>query len=174
MVEMLIDVLFGSIIGGVVIHAAHRTKSLWENGNTQIQNVGDSSSGIQFGGDYSDCNSETIDSVVKTMKDEIFNITGNNIIANSKITVDGKVIFDNTNQTHKVTIIVEGDCDNVKTSNGEVEVKGYAGSVTTTLGNVSVGDTVSGNVETTLGNVTVRNGNIIGNVKTTLGDVRCK
>ena len=37
MVEMLIDVLFGSIIGGVVIYAAHQTKRLRENGNTQIQ-----------------------------------------------------------------------------------------------------------------------------------------
>jgi len=167
------EILVGIVIGSIATNVGHMIYDVFKH-NTQTQNVGNSSIGVQMGGDYVGGSSETKDSVVKTLKDEIFNITGDNIIANSKITVDGKVIFDNTKQTHKVTIIVEGDCDTVKTSLGEVEVKGAAGSVTTSLGDVHIGGVVTGHVDTTLGNVTVQNGNIMGSVKTTLGDVRCE
>ena len=161
------EMLIGVIVGGIAANVGHMIYNVFKH-NTQTQNVGNSSIGVQMGG-------KAADSVVKTLKDEIFNITGDNIIANnSKIIVDGKVIFDNTNQTHKVTIIVEGDCETVKTSLGEVDVKGTAGSVTTSLGDVHIGGAVTGHVDTTLGNVTVLNGNIMGSVKTTLGDVRCK
>ena len=162
MSEILLGIVVGSVFGYLGCNA--------RKNNNQTQNIGNSSVGVQVGRDSSELNK----SIIKTMKDEIFNITGDNIIANSKITVDGKVIFDNTHQTHKVSIIVDGDCETVKTSTGEVEIKGVAGSVTTSLGNVYIGGTVSGNVETTLGNVKLLNGDIVGNVKTTLGNVRCK
>lgn len=93
---------------------------------------------------------------------------GNIVISGGKITVNGKNITLDENEK-QFTIIVNGAVDNLEVDVAEsIEIKGEAGSVKTTNGNVTCRD-VLGSVSTVNGDV--RASKINGGVSTVNGDV---
>lgn len=114
-------------------------------------------------------------------------ITGKTItIINGKITIDGK---DVTPEGKEINISVEGNVEkieadaftkliisgnagNIRTSVGDIEVKGsVSGSVDTQSGDIDCGD-VGGNASTMSGDINC--GSIKGNASTMAGDIKCK
>lgn len=94
-------------------------------------------------------------------------VSGNNItIRDGEIYVDGKLHEDGLPQS--VTVIVEGDCNNLNVS-GSVEVRGSSASIDCG-GSVTVGGDVRGDVDC---GGSVRCGNISGNVDAG-GSIHCK
>jgi len=104
-------------------------------------------------------------------KDSSYTVSGKSIKINDKITVDGEVIDKNIKH-HHVFITVTGDCHDLTTTNGNVDVKGnITNNVHTTNGDVTVHNNVNGNITTTTGDV-VCNGAVGGNVQTELGNIK--
>lgn len=100
-----------------------------------------------------------------------FDIQGNNICINGgKIIVDGVVIAEDLGNS-PITVTVEGDCHDLTTTNGSVDVLGsVTNNIKTTNGDVDIHDYIGGNVTTGNGDVEC-GGNIKGNVSTKLGDI---
>ena len=97
-------------------------------------------------------------------------ISGNNINIGSNISVDGDIITRGVGKCH-MNVIVEGDCVNLATTNGDVMVRGdVTNSVTTSNGSVEVKHDIIGSVTTENGDIEC-DGAIRGEVKTTLGDI---
>lgn len=94
-------------------------------------------------------------------------VSGNNItIRNGEIYVDGKLYEDELPQS--VTVIVEGDCNNLNVS-GSVEVRGSSANIDCG-GSVTVGGDVHGDIDC---GGSVHCGDISGNVDAG-GSIHCK
>ena len=99
-------------------------------------------------------------------------ISGNSISIGSKLIVDGVVISDGIGQC-MVNVTVEGDCHDLTTTNGDVDVMGdVTNNVKTTNGDIEVHKSVGGSVTTS--NSDVNCGAISGNVSTQMGDINHK
>lgn len=101
-------------------------------------------------------------------------VSGQNItIEGNQVFVDGKPV--EVEQQKQITITINGDCDSVETTSGDVTVSGVAGSVKTMSGDVDVvgSSGIKGSVKTMSGDVSA-NGTIGGNVSTMSGDIRHK
>ena len=101
-------------------------------------------------------------------------------VSDQNITVEGNQVFVDgkpveVEQQKQITITINGDCDYVETTSGDVTVSGVAGSVKTMSGDVDVvgSSGIKGSVKTMSGNVSA-NGTIGGNVSTMSGDIRHK
>lgn len=94
-------------------------------------------------------------------------------VEGNQVFVDGKLV--EVEQQKQITITINGDCDSVETTSGDVTVSGVAGSVKTMSGDVDVvgPSGIEGSVKTMSGDVTA-NGTIGGNVSTMSGDIRHK
>lgn len=100
-----------------------------------------------------------------------FNFSGKSIkLSNNVLIVNGKRInLDELTTDKQITIVLEGNVDHLEVDVCDrIEVKGSAGSVETTNGDVRCGD-VTGDVSTTNGDVTAKN--IKGDVSTVNGDI---
>ena len=93
-------------------------------------------------------------------------------VQGNQVFVDGKPV--EVEQQKQITITINGDCDSVETTSGDVTVSGVSGSVKTMSGDVDVVDSgITGSVKTMSSDVTA-NGTIGGNVSTMSGDIRHK
>lgn len=116
---------------------------------------------------------------------------GNISISDNQIIIDGKVITDkDINDAKEIVItvdgnvdtikcdivekiIVTGDCGEVKSSQGNVEVKGNVkGNARSSQGDVEVSGDVFGDVRTSQGSINC--GNVKGSVKTSQGSIKYK
>ena len=101
--------------------------------------------------------------------------SGNNIqITNNKIYVDGKLLDGTQLEDAKIfNIVVDGPLSKLDVDNAEsIEIKGDAGTVKTTNGNVKVSGSINGDVKTVNGNVSAIN--IEGKVSTVNGNINEK
>ena len=99
----------------------------------------------------------------KTYTGKSVSINGNDVYLNGK-----KVT---PTDTLKVNIIVEGNIDTLDVDVAEkIAVEGTVGSVRTTSGDVNIKGNVTGGVKTTSG--TVKSGDISGSVKTVSGSIK--
>lgn len=95
--------------------------------------------------------------------------SGNNLqISGNKIIIDGK---DVTPDSKEININVTADIQSIEVDccNSFI-MKGNAGRIKSTNGNIEIDGNVSGDVETTNGNI--RCGSISGSVKTKNGNIR--
>lgn len=116
------------------------------------------------------------------------NILGDVSIINNKIFVNGKPLSDLNKLSEKNIIInidgnieslsvdccqavsITGDVDNVKTSSGDIDIKGNVkNGIQTASGDIQCGN-VEGNISTKSGDITVT-GSINGNCSTMSGDI---
>ena len=99
-------------------------------------------------------------------------VTGSQIQigGNGNVMIDGNKIQMSENIVLKISI--EGSCNGIDVSAGDVEVKGnVTGNVSTDAGDISCGD-VQGSVKSGCGDITC--GNIGGDAKTSCGDITCR
>ena len=96
------------------------------------------------------------------------NITGNMVITDKGIFVNGKPI-EEYKEPFVVNLTIEGRVESV-TSEGDVEVNGEAGSALSKNGNITVKGNVLGNVETKNGNIIVK-GDVHGDATTKNGNI---
>lgn len=97
----------------------------------------------------------------KTFSGKSVRIDGNKVVVDG-VVQEGDLVGD-------ISVVVNGDCETVETSNANVTVKGTVGSVRTTNGEVACGS-VGGDVGSTNGNITC--GQVAGGVKTINGNIR--
>lgn len=98
-------------------------------------------------------------------------IRGNNItVSNGRIIVDGK---DLTPDSKEINIVVEGDVENLQADIcSKITVKGNAGKVISSSGDIEVHGDVSGDVSTSSGDI---DANIIhGDADTSSGDIKIR
>lgn len=122
----------------------------------------------------------------------IVNINGTTYTSSKSITIiDGKVIIDGNDVTpsgKEITISIEGSVENLevdacskvivngnvkslKTTSGDIDVKGnIEGSISTTSGDIDCGGSIGGDVKTVSGDVDC--GKISGSVNSVSGDVK--
>lgn len=108
-------------------------------------------------------------------------------IVNSKITINGKSIVTNSENTLKIdgieikikeldkslTIIVNGDVNSITNGVGDFQINGNVSSLTSSVGDVTIEGFVNGNVKNSTGDIRI-NGNVSGDIKTSLGDIKIK
>ena len=100
-------------------------------------------------------------------------------VAGNSITINGNQVFVDGVQIEipeqkQISIVVNGECDRVDTTSGDVTVHGNTGDVKTMSGDVTLRTgSISGSVSTMSGDVTC-GGGILGNVKTMSGDIKGK
>lgn len=87
------------------------------------------------------------------------------VYGDGTISVDGNVVSSSV----KVSIVVHGDAEEVKTTSGNVTCNDVGRGVKTTSGDITCRN-VSGNVSTTSGDVTCDD--VLGDVSTVSGDIR--
>ena len=98
--------------------------------------------------------------------------SGRNItITNGKVIIDGKNLTPD-GDTKEIKIAVQGDVDSINVDVCEtIYVEGTVGQIKTSTGDVKVkGNIVAGNVKTMSGDVTCLN--VSGDVKTMSGDIK--
>lgn len=103
------------------------------------------------------------------------NFHGQNIqITNNKIYVDGNLLDGDQLEDSKIfNIIINGPLSKLDVDNAEsIEIRGDAGTVKTTNGNVKISGSVQGDVKTVNGNVSAIN--IEGKVNTVNGNINEK
>ncbi len=143
-------------------------KNIFQSGNGTNMHIS-SSNGMDFSGRRASIK-------VKSGSTCVINgveVSGRDItVQGNQVFVDGKPI--EVEQQKQITITINGDCDSVETTSGDVTVSGVAGSVKTMSGDVDVVDSgITGSVKTMSGDVSA-NGTIGGNVSTMSGDIRHK
>ncbi len=108
--------------------------------------------------------------MIQNVGDRCTSISGSNInINNGEIIVDGEVIESGL-KNYNFTVNVEGGCESVTTSQGDINVYGDVHkNVQTSQGDIEVKNSVGGSVTTSQGDVEC--GSVGGNVKTTMGDI---
>ena len=90
-------------------------------------------------------------------------------VKNGEVYIDGKLIDDSPSKTH-IEITVIGDCKEVTTDAGNINIKGNVeGNVVSDAGNISVEGYVNGNVTIDTGNVIANH--IYGSVSTDCGNI---
>jgi len=95
--------------------------------------------------------------------------SGNSVqIDGDKVIIDGKL--QDTIEQKEIKIVIQGDCEDITTTNGTVNVSGSAGNVKTHNGTVNVEGSIVGDCETHNGNVKVK-GSIVGKCKTHNGNI---
>lgn len=96
--------------------------------------------------------------------------TGNSISIDSagNVNVDG--VTTKLDNFQHLNVIVEGGCETLNLTSGEVTVNGACGSVNTTSADINVAGDVAGNVKAVSGDVTIK-GSVHGNVSTVSGDI---
>lgn len=101
-----------------------------------------------------------------TINDRTYN--GTNIsIVDGVITMDGKTIT--KLDTFKIDVVVQGNCEVVQTTQGNITANGNVNcDITTSQGDITVNNHVTGNISTSMGDVNIK-GNVTGNVKTSMG-----
>ena len=151
---MFTEFFIGSVVGGAIVaHIMSRRNNTHTISNTI--------NGTTIKGSFIGGNDTTRQYIV----------SGNSISIDSQLIVDGKVITDGIGNC-TVNVTVEGDCHDLRTGNGRVDVRGSVmNDVHTSNGRVDVKNGVGGNVTTSNGRVTVTHGSIKGNVKTTNGRI---
>lgn len=97
---------------------------------------------------------------------KINTVKGNN---NSTITINGKEIIQEDNETIKIGI--QGDVNHLNAPAGSIIINGNVKSVYTMSGNVTVNEGNVGRITTTSGNVFVNGGDCTTNIQTTTGNV---
>ena len=105
----------------------------------------------------------------------MINVNGKNYSGRSITITNGKVIIDGNNVTpdgKEIKIAVQGDIDILEVDVCEtVYVEGTVGQIKTSTGDVKVkGNIVAGNVKTMSGDITCLN--VSGDVKTMSGDIK--
>lgn len=128
-----------------------------------------------------------ITSLIKEWRKKIMSMTIDNSVVGGKVTVNGKV-YDGNNVTIKgsriyidgrlaecdereITIIVNGNANNIVSGSGNVTVKGdVTGGFSTVSGDATVEKNVYGSVRTVSGDIEV-GGAIAGDAKTLSGDI---
>lgn len=94
--------------------------------------------------------------------------SGSVVVSNGKVFVNGK---DVTPDAKEVNIEISGNVEKLHVDAcTKVSIKGDAGVVSTTSGDVEIGGNVSGSVQTVSGDVDC--GNIGGSVSTVSGDIK--
>jgi hypothetical protein len=94
----------------------------------------------------------------------------NIVITNGKVVIDGK---DVTEQEKLLTITIQGDVEKLEVDACKsIEITGNANNVRTSAGDVNIKGEVKGNVSTQSGDVEC-GGGIGGSVSTMSGDVEC-
>lgn len=99
-------------------------------------------------------------------------VSGNNItVINDKVFVDGQEVeLGNTKHT-LFNIVVEGNTQEISGNFEKIVIKGDAGTVTSTNGDINVRGNVTQDVSTNNGDVTIK-GHVHGNVKTLNGNIK--
>lgn len=98
---------------------------------------------------------------------------GNNVkIIGDKVIIDG-VSQEVTLSGPTVEVIVQGNCGDITTENGTINVKGTSKEVKTHNGQVTVGGDILGSIKTHNGNVSVK-GSIAGNCRTHNGNINSR
>ncbi len=93
--------------------------------------------------------------------------TGSSIRINgNKVTVDG--VEQSGELVGDIQVTVNGNCESVENSNGNVEVKGTVGTVRTSNGKITCGN-VGGDVISSNGTITC--GTVSGSVRTSNGNI---
>lgn len=87
-------------------------------------------------------------------------------INGDKVVVDG--VVQSGSLVGDISVTVNGDCQSVENSTGDVRVIGVTGSIRTSTGDVYCDD-VGGDVTTSTGDVQC--GNVAGSVRTSTGDI---
>lgn len=148
---MAIEFLAGLAVGGIVFgqYMHHR----WEKRHMKCP--------------HNPRNKANGSSKIGTIDSE-YNVKGSSIQIGGKLIVDGVVITDGLEHC-SISVTVEGDCHDLTTTNGDVEVKGSVGNnIKTTNGDVEAKD-VQGSITTGNGDVTC--GTVGGNITTRLGSI---
>lgn len=99
----------------------------------------------------------------KTFSGKSVQINGNKVVVDG-VTQEGELVGD-------ISVVVNGDCETVDSSNANVTVKGSVGSIRTTNGEIICGP-VGGEVSSNNGNISC--GTVAGGVKTINGNIRHK
>ena len=90
-------------------------------------------------------------------------------VKNGEVYIDGKLIDDIPSRTY-IEITVIGDCKEVTTDAGNINIKGNVeGNVSNDAGNIYIEGDVSGNVTIDTGNIIANH--ISGNVSTDCGNI---
>lgn len=100
--------------------------------------------------------------------------TGTVSIVRGRVLVDGKPVEGDDGidpDAREIVVTVEGPCEKIDLSVGEITVEGDAGRVSTASGDVHVKGSVDGGVNTASGDVAV-GGEVRGGVNTASGDIR--
>jgi hypothetical protein len=92
-----------------------------------------------------------------------------NVNQNGEVYIDGNLIHIDENK-QVVTISVEGDVESIEGAFSEITVTGNTGPITSSSGDVKIGESVKGNVRASSGDIEIEGG-VSGNVKTASGDV---
>lgn len=94
---------------------------------------------------------------------------GNNISINgNKVTIDGVLQTDELGTT--ITVVVQGNCESIESSSGDITVEGSCRDINTASGDVKVLGDVNGDISTMSGDVDIK-GSHSGKIKTMSGDV---
>lgn len=143
-------------------------KNIFQSGNGNNMHIS-SSDGIDFSGRRASIKIKSGSTCVVNGVE----LSGRDIaVKGNQVFVDGKLV--EVEQQKQITITINGDCDFVETTSGDVTVSGVAGLVKTMSGDVDVVDSgITGSVKTMSGDVTA-NGTIGGSVSTMSGDIRHK
>lgn len=103
------------------------------------------------------------------------NINGSDVSGRSFI-IDGDVIISDGVEVsgitmgRNLTIKVDGDCEDIRTTSGDVNISGSCQNIGSTSGDITVSKNVTGWVKTTSGDVDV-GGDVGGSVSTVSGDI---
>lgn len=91
-------------------------------------------------------------------------------VINNKVYHNGKLVTDCDEIKEKeIKITIEGDACDVSLDCGEIVVKGNANNVKSSNGNIKIEGDIAGNAKTTNGNIKAKH--IHGNADTTLGSI---
>lgn len=103
---------------------------------------------------------------------KIYNLPNGSVsVINNKVYHNGKLVTDCDEIKEKeIKITIEGDACDVSLDCGEIIVKGNCNNVKSKNGNVEISGDVSGNASTTNGNIKAKT--IYGDCKTTLGSIK--
>lgn len=97
--------------------------------------------------------------------------SGSNMtIINGQVFVDGVEVTQTGALGSVINVVVNGGCDSVETTAGDITVNGVTNSVKTTSGDVEVRGDVGGSINSVSGDIEV-GGSIKGSVKTVSGDI---
>jgi len=116
--------------------------------------------------------SSTVFSTGSTIQINGQNFTGGNVsIINGKVIIDGEEVqYENNSKNPVINIVVQGNCGDITSDNGNITVQQNTNNVSSKNGTIKIDGSVAGSVDNKNGNISVR-GNVQGNCITKNGNI---